>query len=320
MKKLYFLATIILLVTIMTSCARVKAQNSASNQNPAPQTTVSTPNKTVQPPPPPAGAKVENKTPEPPKVPPTNALPSEINPYHPIVFSYKGENNVHAKATFLGASKDGKWFKIEDFGVKCNGKDVFPQNFLDDDSLQNATVDIETMKGKETFKFYSSVRVISEALKITAKPTFFVSPASCQLFLDIKLPSLNEEERFIIGVNGEWNALPRVPKLLQDKKSFSVDVDGDGKDETIRVTESKTSSEGTHNTNAKIELEKNGKKILIEDAKYLDPKAYSVWAVDLNGDGKLEIIIENTGAAGGIIAYEITGDKVNMVLSFDGGE
>lgn len=243
-----------------------------------------------------------------------------VNPYHPIVFSYKKDKDMFSDATFIGGSKDGKWFDINDFNIRCNNKDVEAQDFIGDNSLNGNKVKIDVIKGNEMFKFYSIERGFDEIIQISDEPTFYVSEASCQEELNIKFHPFTMDGKFLIGVNGEWNALPRSPKLLKDNKSFSIDVDSDGKDEIVRIMESESDSSMPVKVDLKIELEKDGKKTLIEKLKYVDPKYYSVLALDVNGDGKLEIIIQNRGAAGGIQIYQIIGDKVNKVLSYDSGE
>lgn len=261
----------------------------------------------------------KNQLPTSPVVPADKAK-DIINPYHPVIFSFMNNNEGFSNAQVLGGSRDGKWFSIDDFNIKYNNKNVKAQDFIDDPSMNGKQVDTDIVKGNEKFKFYSMKGVFAEAIQAGDKPTLSVSQASGQKSLNLKFHPFSMEEEFTIGLNGEWNALPRLPKLLQDQKSFSVDIDNDGKEETVRITELKNTENSPGNIDLQIELEKNGIKTLIQKSQNVASKRYHVLALDLNEDGKLEIIIETRGPAGGIHVYEIIDGYANIVLSYDSGE
>lgn len=245
------------------------------------------------------------------------------NEYHPIVFGFKDENGFFSNTEVLGGSKGNKWFKVTDFDIK--GKYVKPEDFLKGDIKENF-VDINLVKGGETFKFYSEDKLV--ATEKGMKPTLTISPANGEKILGVSLTSLKVDDNFIIGVNGEWNALPRIPKILDQQKTFAIDLDGDGKDEVIRMKVSNTANESGQKdsnsgmTNIETVVQKDSNEVLVSktsiDGEYT--KNFKVITLDLNGDGKLEILTVESGHNMSISAYEVEKDKAKMVLHYYNGD
>lgn len=241
-----------------------------------------------------------------------------INPYHPIVFMGGSYDGNLSKATVLGGYQNNKWYTIDDFDYFIKEKKVPLQSFLDNQSLQESSVDTNLLKGNETFKFYSNSQLISTVNAKGSKPTMFVSPASAQASLNFNIENVNTKENFIIGVNGDWNALPRAPKILSDN-SFLIDLDNDNIIEKITANFIETSKD---DYKVVVEVEKGNKKIKVSES-YMGKeslKYFKMMALDLNGDDKMEIIDYTAGATGGISVGEINGYEFKNVLGYDSGE
>jgi len=243
---------------------------------------------------------------------------SIINPYHPIAFMGGAYDGELSKATVLGGYQNNKWYTIDDFDYFIKEKKVPLQSFLDNQSLQESSVDTNLLKGNETFKFYSNSQLLSTVNAKGSKPTMFVSPASAQASLNFNIENVNTKEKFIIGVNGDWNALPRIPKVLSDN-SYLIDLDNDNAPEKVTANFIETSKDYYK---VVVEMEKNNKKIKVSEGNMTKEslKYFKIMILDLNGDGKMEIITYTTGTAGGISIVEINGNEVKNVLGYDSGE
>jgi len=248
---------------------------------------------------------------------------SEINEYHPIVFAFKDEEGIFSKAEVLGGSKDGEWFSITDFNIE--GKYVSDEDFYGEPIDANY-VDIDLVKGGEIYKFYSQNKCIAKRKGM--KPTLTIPPINGEKILTIENEPFEANEDFAIGINGQWNPLPRVAKALFGENIYSVDIDNDGKDETLRIEEWKTEDKNIIEDTSIDEIEvdiiiqKNGTNIMVRkilvDGIYIE--SYDVLLLDINGDNKLEILTVERGHNTCVYAYELDGDKVNKVLRYYNGD
>jgi DNA polymerase-3 subunit beta len=73
-----------------------------------------------------------------------------INAYHPIIFGWYYEKGLVSQCYALGGSKDGKWYRIEDFDVRYKGSIIKSKDFngfYDDQD----TAEIDFIKGIHEF-------------------------------------------------------------------------------------------------------------------------------------------------------------------------
>jgi hypothetical protein len=185
------------------------------------------------------------------------------------------------------------------------------------------------VKGGEFYRLYSFSKYVG--LGIGGKVFFTEDPEVGAPCLDVTLPRYMKRDQTLIGVCGNWNALPRVPKLENPKqpayqtiirgvlkqhglpnaavnirKVVRIDLDGDGKDELIiNATTSRQSypdARPRQNDYSLVVLCKNinGKMVTIpveeeyyqRNLEFAAPNEYTLEAVlDTNGDGVMEIII-----------------------------
>lgn len=146
---------------------------------------------------------------------------TNINQFHPVIIARKHYMGGFSKAYVIGGSKDNNWYKLSDFNLPT-------------DSFEKVYVDVDLVKGNETYKIYSSKEFITTIRG--EKPTYQLSPANCRDLLQVKLESLDINENFFVGVNGDWDALPRTLNEIEENV-YSVDLDKDGKEEILRLLE-----------------------------------------------------------------------------------
>lgn len=237
---------------------------------------------------------------------------SNINDYHPILLAFKDKNDSFSKGIVLGGFKDKKWFAPKDFNIPI-------------DFFKEAYFDIDLVKGGETYKFYTKEKYITS--REGEKPTLRISESSGSVILKVKFEPFHADDNLLIGVNGDWSALPRVLELTSDNNSYSIDLEGDEKLETISCEKIKIKQENYNGQEylldgVKLTLNKNDQKILIDeitvDGEYTSN--YEILTLDLNNDNKLEVLIYTKGHNYGVIVYEFDGVKFNKVVYFYDGD
>jgi hypothetical protein len=225
------------------------------------------------------------------------------------------------------------------FGGSANGKWV------------NAEKVAKTMKGRTAFRVFG---LTQEAGKATAgKPKPEKSEACSDL---LKVPFSSHPNEGVIALSAPWNALPRKPQIadptqqvyvdavrefleiqrVSDPKVkitriLRVDLDGDGEEEVLinatnyftedNDVSSDTPKPGSHSivllrrvVAGKAETEFVAGQVFPTDDT---PNVYEVPAVlDLNGDGKLEVIVHSQYYEGSATTiYDCSGGKCKEVLS-----
>jgi len=241
------------------------------------------------------------------------ALPVGENPYHPVVLAFRNLEKQFSKVVVLGGSKDGKWYNITDFKItgKYTAFEDFPYNEKQD--FRNY-VDLDLIKGNEVYNFYSSRKLVGKSKG--EKSILSVPQSAPEKILEVNIDSLKADDDFLVGINGGWNSLPRVPLVMLGFNGCKVDLEGDGIEEAVYSQLVKG--------NLKFFLEKNGKEILIKEVsnELVDVmQTPKIRMLDINGDGKLEIIIvvKNTYETT-VEAYQYVNNKAEKVLRYYVGE
>jgi hypothetical protein len=231
----------------------------------------------------------------------------------------------------MGGVRDGKWIKAEDMAP--------------------------LMKGGERYGVYSMTRKVG--VSTGEKPASEGAPCSETMYVKNMAPK--EDKADLIAVGGDWNALPRVPKVESTSspayraavadllrrngirrpqvdivKVLRIDLDGDGTDEVlINATRAKRWESGSiaHDSNpgdySVVLLRRvvKGKvQTIVLDGEYHPrprnretegpPNEYALTAVlDLNGDGRMEVIVEGGYYEGGWkTVYAFHGGKVENIF------
>lgn len=298
MKKYYFIMLVIFLGVVSLACTK----NTFEIEKQSIQTSSNTKSETK--------SEVTKTTPQ--IVYGDTSSKFVVNAYHPVIFAFKDNNGFFSNAEVLGGSKDDKWFKITDFKIK--GRYVKPEDFLQE-SINENYVDTDLVKGDETYKFYSQNKFIAK--ETGAKPILTIPPANGENILSVKVNTFKADEDFVIGINGEWDALPRIPKQ-HNKTTYTIDLDGDGKDEILSIVVKNKEKD----KNINIIIKRNGQNIQIAeisvDGEYIED--YKVLTLDINGDGKLEILTVEFGHNTSVSAYQINNGVASETLHFYNGD
>jgi hypothetical protein len=214
------------------------------------------------------------------------------------------------------------------------------------------------MRGGERYSIYTLTAKIGT--RSGDKPT--PPDDSCTETYYVKNMYTGAEEKGLIGVGGDWNALPRVPKVesanspvyraavaevlrqhgirraqVRIQKVLRVDLEGDGTEEVlISATRAKKwpnvdsiandSNAGDYSVVLLRKVFKGKVETIVIEGEYHPragrrddegpPNEYELTAVlDLNGDGRMEVIIEGGYYEGNWrTAYVINGRKAQSVI------
>lgn len=242
---------------------------------------------------------------------------AEDNSNHPLLVGYS-EYEGNQYCYVFGGSNKGKWLTFNDFNVKFNGKNVSLEEFVKSyDYIAMNYGQSEMIKGDEIYNFYSDEKkIISTKSKVQK---LLISPASGDILLRVDLNPFSASENLVIGICGDWNAIPRIIKKNADGKSYIVDIDGDGTDDTIKIEDKVNQGDNVPPIEKSVYLIKGTNKILIDKFDLYEEhhSSLKMHTFDLNGDGKLEILADISHEYGeSVIAYELNADKITKIFSY----
>ncbi|MEO6656550.1 MAG: hypothetical protein ABIO36_10755 [Pyrinomonadaceae bacterium] len=226
----------------------------------------------------------------------------------------------------LGGVKHGKWIEA---GIAA-------------ESIMNGAMDLDVygLRGKEKTPFYAARRAPVEDV--------------CQDFYRINMDDQKEQLAVGIGVNGGWNAMPRIPKRVSVQnpaynaavvaflkkegvkrpvakitQAFQIDLDNDGIDEVL-ITATRIKSQfgvgwraGEYSFAMLRKVTKSGVKDYLLDGNIHRsahdddgaPNRFLISGIaDLNGDGKMEIVLYSEyyeGSASG--AFEMIKGRPEVI-------
>lgn len=227
--------------------------------------------------------------------------------YHPIVLSMSGLNsNEYGGGTVLGGSVNGRWISLNDFVLPKRGSVDYLEEY-----------DIDLVKGGEEFKMYSPTSYITTVTG--SKPRYAYTPSSgTHDIWNVFNESFEAEGNATVGVSGDWDVLPRIPVPLKEVQGYSIDLDNDGIDEKVTIEPDPKDSGIVY-----YFLKKEGQ----EDIKFGTSYAIGDWIswremlfADLNGDGRMEIVLASRGHNTSIGIYEYKEQIVERVLSYYEGD
>lgn len=208
------------------------------------------------------------------------------------------------------------------------------------------------MSGDETYRLYTMTAPLDT---VSGSPPQLIG-TTCNDGYSVVLNGTNKEG--LIAVAGEWNALPRIPvstppgtkvnddaialilrsqglrdTVVENSHSFQIDLNGDNIDEVL-MTANHISTEGirpgaTAGDYALVALQMQARTetwtTLIDINRYLSddvsatPTVFTIRGVaDLNGDGKLEVLVDSKSYDGASLTiYTLNESKLIPVLNVD---
>ncbi len=226
---------------------------------------------------------------------------SENNKIYSIVYPYKVDNK-YSYAELIGGVTNSKWYNSYELNLP---------------SITRDEVETDIVRENEQFRFYSKDSLI--ASKEIDKPGLMYYGILEESLLQISFEPFLCNNEYVIGTNSDWNALPRIPKEI-DEDSYSIDLDGDGSNEIFTITKSNYVDEKGENL---IKLD-----ILITDSNFelIDLLEYYIYEeqieffelmhLDLNGDNKLEVIMISDRYGLSVRVYEFDKQKLVPVIYF----
>lgn len=226
-----------------------------------------------------------------------------INQYHPVIYS------IYDGATVLGGSKDGRWYFPE-----CMRRKSLEE--LADGEERPYKVEHELLKGDEVFKVYSKNGYIGE-VKAAGTPSYYEYVSTGDEVLTFPLESKFESYGpLVIGVNGEWDAMPRKLKNGDEKNTYKIDMDNDGKEEIIRRIDDKSNLPERVLFSSKLEIIKDDISIVVYsfESTFDGARDYNWSVLDLNGDGKYEVITEEEGHCCSFQVHNIENYKSEVIF------
>lgn len=225
----------------------------------------------------------------------------ENNKIYSIVYAYKN-NDRYTYAEVIGGVTNDRWYNYYELGLPSITKD-----------------DIKTdiVRENEHFKFYSKDSlIVSKDIKGQSLMYYGILEES---LLGIGFDPFPYNNEYVIGTNGDWNALPRIPKAL-DENSYLIDIDDDGSNEIFTISKSNyVDKMGENLIKLEILVTDSGFELIDVLEYYMyeeETQFFEVMQLDLNGDNKLETITISDGHGLSIDIYEYDYQKLVPVIEF----
>lgn len=238
---------------------------------------------------------------------PARGSPFVLNANHPIIVD----------GQLFGGSKNTRWLTRESFPKTRKGKTVVPE------PGEPVPVESSLLLGQETLRVYGVQGFVGAAL--ASKLRYGRDDANLERY-DVTLRPLGGEPvppAWRVAVNGEWNAMPRPFREVKPQRLFVGDLDGDGKDERVRVQPAANGGKGSTVGQARepaaslsLIFEMNGKAARLTAIDLDDvTTGWQLLAIDCDGDGKMELLLTTSGRAASAELYEIRQGKPVLVVA-----
>jgi hypothetical protein len=216
----------------------------------------------------------------------------------------------------IAAVADRRWIKFEKLPRTIKGKPAGEDCGSDKEICR---VELGRVKGGESYRLFSATGELGTG--VGTRIAYSVDGYANESFkVDIK-PASKGAKGWHFAVRGDWNVLPRLAK--KEQSQWVVDLDGDGKDETIRLVMKKGKSDNGEPVKLAVySLEMNGRKYRLTspelDGTY--QKEVNLEFADLNGDGVLDLLFSVLGHNTHLFIMDVAGGNPVTVASFYSGD
>lgn len=189
----------------------------------------------------------------------------------------KREDEIGFVTLLIGGSREGSFKTVYEYTYNDTAVlDLIPEEIYD--------IKSELVKTNDLFKFYD--KQANEYKTVCESLNLFFSYSTPTI-----MPSFSNEvplsDDIMVGISCDWNVFPRVPVFEENKAT--VDIDGNGVPDEIQWEQSVSNESGNFDT--KLTIKYNGKEYIRQKTTPLYIREYFVVNImDLNGDGKMEII------------------------------
>lgn len=240
--------------------------------------------------------------PPPPPVPPP-AAKARTNTKHPIVMS---------PGRIVAWVENGKWIDEKKIPQTYKGKPV-----PSDCESKTRKIEMGGVTGSETYRLFSGQADLGTGKG--SRVSYTCDGAANEYYeIDIK-PIDKQGKTWRWAINGDWNALPRLAKAVNraGKRTWQVDLDGDGSEETIKATSKPPKDKDSDTTEVlTFTLQMKGKSIPLSTVELggdYSPSSADLSFADLNGDGVLDIVLEASGASAFLSIFDVSSGKPQSV-------
>ena len=230
-------------------------------------------------------------------------IDAEKGEYSPLLF-VTSDSNDERYAYLVGAVKDGEFYSAYQFKYNDNPLYDFDYETVDG-------IDTVLMKKGTKLNFYTNKGEIFKSLCRDV----VCQPRGIDSFFEVRVDypkPVNIEGHGYVGFTGKWKPFPREP-LVEDGL-VSCDLDGNGITDTVRWVYYKNDAEH-HGYNVTVTYNNREFNYSVADTSDFVSR-FNVFAVDMTGDGNMEIIqfYENYGS--GITVYDLSNDKLDELFSY----